>query len=133
MKRHGLQNQLTGSSLIEVLVTLFIVGVMVVFYQAASRSALLTRIAKDEDLALRIATHELEGLRAGGYMSLPASGSFSDSLLSNLASSSAAMNVSDYNTKTKQVTVTVSWTESGSSGAHSVSLSTLITQTGGLK
>lgn len=121
-----------GSSLIEVLITLLIIGVIAVFYDAALRSNMVTRNAKAKDLALRIATHQMEGLRAGGYAALPASGPFSDSLLSDLPSGSATMSISDYNAKTKQVSLTVSWIEPAG-GTHAVSLATLITQVGGLK
>ena len=122
-----------GFSLIEVVIAIFIITVMFAFYQAALRSTALARSAKYKDLALRIANNKMEELRAGGYGSLPASSPFSDPLLSSLPSGSAAMSISDYNDKTKQVSAIVSWKELAGSESHSVSLSTLITQVGGIQ
>ena len=123
----------TGFSLIEVVVTLFIIGVIFVIYQAALNGIFLTRNAKDQEIALRVATHKVEELRSLGYFSLPASGSFTDSQLSSLLQSSASMAISDYNLKTKQITVTVSWKETNTNVPHSLQLNTLISQDGGLK
>ena len=122
-----------GFSLIEVVITLFIIGVIFVVYQAALNGLFLTRNAKDSEIAVRIATHKMEELRAIGYANLPASGSFTDTLLSSLPQSSASMTISDYNLKVKQVKVTVTWREVRTSVSHSVVLDTLISQVGGLK
>ena len=123
----------TGFSLIEVVVTLFIIGVIFVLYQVALNGIFLTRNAKDQEVALRVATHKVEELRSLGYFSLPASGAFTDSQLSSLLQSSASMAISDYNLKTKQITVTVSWKENNTNVPHSLQLNTLISQDGGLK
>jgi prepilin-type N-terminal cleavage/methylation domain-containing protein len=123
----------TGFSLIEVVVTLFIIGVIFVIYQVALNGIFLTRNAKDQEVALRVATHKVEELRSLGYFSLPASGAFTDSQLSSLLQSSASMAISDYNLKTKQITVTVSWKENNTNVPHSLQLNTLISQDGGLK
>ncbi|MBI3572229.1 type II secretion system protein [Candidatus Kaiserbacteria bacterium] len=121
-----------GFSLIEIVITLFIVGVTLVLLQTVPRNLTLVRLAKDQDIALRIVDSELEVLRAGGYAALPASGSFSASQLALLPSGSGSLAVSDFNTKTKQVVATVSWQEPSRSTLSSVSLTTLITQVGGL-
>jgi prepilin-type N-terminal cleavage/methylation domain-containing protein len=122
-----------GFSFIEVVVSLFIIGTVIVLSSAILKAAPLSRHAKFENLALSIAQNELEGLRAAGYSSLPAAGSFSDPLLSSLPSGSGSLSVSDFNAKAKQVAVTVSWREEASSATSSVSLSTLISSVGGLK
>ncbi|OGG78086.1 hypothetical protein A3A36_02880 [Candidatus Kaiserbacteria bacterium RIFCSPLOWO2_01_FULL_52_12b] len=119
-----------GFSLVEILVTLFILGTMLVISQAIFLGAPVIQGAKNQDLALKIARNEVEVLRALGYTSLPVSSSFTDSLLSSLSSGSGALVVSDFNLGTKQVVVTVSWMERGV--AESVSLTTLITKAGGL-
>jgi prepilin-type N-terminal cleavage/methylation domain-containing protein len=122
-----------GFSLLEVVVSLFIIAVMLALYQVSLDSITLSRSAKDQDIALRVAGGKMEELRALGYASLPASGPFTDPQLSLLPGSSASLAVSDFNPKTKQATVTVSWLEPGSSPGRSVSLTTLITKLGGLQ
>jgi prepilin-type N-terminal cleavage/methylation domain-containing protein len=119
-----------GFTLIEVLVTIAIIGAMLVTSQAIRLGAPLVLAAKNQDLALKIAQHEVELLRAGGYSNLPPSGTFSDTLLASLPSGAGTLTVSTYNPKTKQIVVAVSWSEKGS--ARSVSLTTLITEIGGL-
>jgi|ERR1051326_5327943 Tfp pilus assembly protein PilV len=125
-------NLQSGMSIVEVLVALFIIVAALVLYQAALNSILLTRNTRDQDLAVKIASNQLESLRTGGYSAVPVSGPFSNSQLSLLPSGAGSLSVTTFNTKTKQVTATVTWTESNSN-QHSVSLSTLITETGGLK
>lgn len=117
-----------GFSLVEVTVALAIIGTMIV-----ATGTLLQRLpvngreVRDQDLALRIARTELENLRALGYAALPASGPFTDSLLSSLAGGAAAMTVSDFDAKTKQIEVQVTWLGSGLA-SRSVSLTTLLTE-----
>ncbi len=120
-----------GFTLVEIVVTLGIIAAALAVYAATIYTVFLTRDAKDQEIALRIADNELEGLRALGYAGLPASGSFTDSQLSSLNASAATITVTDFNSKTKKVTVTVSWQEPGK-GSRVVTLSTLLTQTGGL-
>lgn len=120
-----------GFTLIEVLITIFVVGVLVALYGVGVMTTSLTREAAHQDIALHAASQQLESLRMGGYAALPASGSFSNTQITQLPSGSGAMTVSALNAKTKQVVVTVSWQE-GSRGSRSVSLSTYITETGGL-
>lgn len=121
-----------GFSLVEVIVSIFIVGVMLLLLQAIIYSGVLVRTSKSQGIALAIARSELEILRAGGYAALPSSGSFSNSLLSSLPNATTTLIVNSYNEKTKQVTANVIWTDSGSATSSIVSLSTLITKTGGL-
>lgn len=122
-----------GFSLIEVTIAVAIIGMMTV-----STSMLLQRLpvsgreTRDQDLALKIVRTEIEILRAAGYASLPASGPFADSLLSNLASSTASVTVTDFNAKTKKVQASVSWRGS-SLVTRSVSLTTLVTENSTLK
>ena len=122
-----------GFSLIEVIISILFVGVMLILIQAVIHSSVLVRTAKNHGIALSIARNELEGLRAGGYAALPSSGSFADTLLNTLPkAATTTLTVSDYNEKTKQVVVSVVWLNSGMTASSTVSLSTLITQTGGL-
>lgn len=122
-----------GFSLIEVIISIFIVSVALILFQAIARSSVLVRTSKDQGIALAIARNELEALRAKGYAALPGSGSFSSSLLSALpGAATATLTVSAVNAKTKQVSASVVWSEPGAAASSTVSLSTLITETGGL-
>lgn len=120
-----------GFTLIEVVIAIFVIGSTVALYAAGLKTFAVTRSAGHGEVALRIAEGKLEALRAAGYAAVPTSGSFSDPALGTLPSATGTLAVSDSNAKTKRVTVTVSWQESTTS-PRSVSLSTLITQTGGL-
>lgn len=125
-------NSKSGFSLLEVIVTLFIIGLVLVLYQASLGKIKLIQYAKNQEIALRVANNKIEELRAGGYSALPASGSFSDSQLNSLSNSSANMTITDYNADTKRVLITIQWQESISSSLKNISLATLITKTGGL-
>ncbi len=122
-----------GFSLVEVIVSILIVGVMLILLLAVTHSNVLVRTAENQGIALSVARNKLEGLRSGGYAALPSSGTFPDSLISTLpALATTTLTVSVYNAKTKQVSVSVIWRDPGSSASSTVSLSTLITETGGL-
>jgi type II secretory pathway pseudopilin PulG len=120
-----------GFLLIEILIAIGVICVTFFMYKSLTDSTALVRNVSDEDIALKIANHKIEELRSLGYASLPVSGTFFDSLLASLPSGSAAIAISDYNSKTKNIMVTVSWVEPVT-GNRSVQLATLITQTGGL-
>ena len=121
----------SGFSLIEVVVSIGIVGVALVAVGALVHTIPLSQQTRYETLALTIATDEIEGLRTGGYAAIPAGGPFTNTLMSSLPSGSGTLTTADYNPKTKSVTVTVSWQKPGLA-ARTISLSTLITQVGGL-
>lgn len=120
-----------GFTLVEVLVAILVVGVLVALYGVGVMTTSLTREAAHQDVALHAASQQLGSLRMGGYTALPSSGSFSNTQVTQLPSGAGAMTISALNSKTKQVVVTVSWQEAGR-GSRSVSLSTYITETGGL-
>jgi prepilin-type N-terminal cleavage/methylation domain-containing protein len=119
-----------GFTLIEVVITIFLVGLLAVLTANILKVTPLSSHAKEEHTALAIASNKIEELRAGGYAAVPVSGSFSDPDLANLPNGGGALTVSAYNAKTKQVTVTVTWSESGTS--RNVALTTLVTGIGGL-
>jgi len=74
---------------------------------------------------------KLNELRAGGYATLPESGSFTNAELANIPQGVASTSITVYNEKTKQVMVGVSWL-GPDARTHFVSLYTLVTETGGL-
>lgn len=121
-----------GFSFIEVTVSLFIIGIVILLGTTILKSAPLTRHTAYQDTAVKIATNEIEILRAAGYDAIPTSGIFSDTLLTTLPSGTAALAVSTFNTNTKTVTATVSWIEKDGA-AYSVPITSLITKVGGLK
>jgi prepilin-type N-terminal cleavage/methylation domain-containing protein len=119
-----------GFSVIEVVVSLFMLGVILLVYAAANNTLILNRIAKHQQLAYRIAANELESIRALPYASIPSSGPFSDTLMTNLPSGSGALATSVYDSRTKQIVVTVTWREPGTSIDKTESVTTLITEGG---
>lgn len=122
----------SGFSFIEVIVTIFIIGLTLVLYQATLGKMRLIEYAKHQEIALRVANNKMEELRAGGYDALPLSGSFSDSQLDGFSDCSAKVIIAEYNATTKEVAVTVEWREPVSTALRNVTLTTLITKTGGI-
>jgi prepilin-type N-terminal cleavage/methylation domain-containing protein len=121
-----------GFTLIEVAVAVFVIGIMIVASAALLHGVPVSRVTHSQSIALAIAESQIETLRAAGYAALPASGSFTDSALSSLASSTASTTVTVYDSKTKRVDVGVSWLETDATRRY-VTLTTLIAQVGGLK
>ncbi|MDP1689992.1 MAG: type II secretion system protein [bacterium] len=120
-----------GFSLVEIVVTLFILSVTAIFATMVIGTIKVTRDSTFENVAFRIADSKLNELRAGGYATLPTSGPFSDSQLTALPQGLASTTVTDWNAKTKQVVIGVSWFGADST-THYVSLVTLVTESGGL-
>ena len=113
------------------LVALLIMSVTATFVTVVMGTIKLTRDVAYENSAFRIADSKLDELRAGGYAALFAGGVFSDPGLADLPQGAASTSVTVWNAKTKQVRADVSWL--GADGrAHAVSLTTLVTESGGL-
>lgn len=120
-----------GFTLVETVVALFILSVAVVFATIVVGTTKVVRDAALESSAFRIADNKLNELRAVGYAALPASGPFTDPELANLPNGLAGTSVSTVNAETKKIETSVSWT--GADGSpRSVSLTTLVTEVGGL-
>ena len=120
-----------GFSLVEVLISVFILGIAAVIYVTSTNTITLTRQTRFQDIAVRVASQKLATLRAAGYANLGAGGSFSDQLLSSLPAGSASTTISVYNANMKQVTVGVSWKEVRKTERY-LSETTLIVDNGGL-
>jgi len=133
MRYYGGMTTPRGFTLIEVVVSLFVMTVAVTLAGTMLHVIPLARHSKFEDLALKIAANQIESARSLGYGAAPASGAFADTLLSNLPSGSGVITVTDYNLKTKKITATVSWQESSGTASSSVALTTLVTMVGGLQ
>ena len=121
----------SGFTLIEVLIAVFIIGMLIALFGVGVMMMPLSREASHRDVALHGASVELETLRSTGYAQLPTSGSFSNTEVSSLPGGLGTTTIRAYNNTTKEVVVTVSWQEPGR-GYRAVSLTTLITETGGL-
>lgn len=120
-----------GFAFIELLVSLGIIIVAVTIATLVIDSIKIVRDAGYENSAFRIASTKLDELRAGGYDALTSSGPFTDPGLARLPQGSASTSIMDWNDKTKKVVAGVSWlTADGSTKV--VSLTTLVTKTGGL-
>lgn len=129
---HGLARRSTaeGFTLLETIVSIMIVGIVVVIFSTGSNTFILTRDAKQQDIAAHIASSKLALVRENGYAALPSDGPFADPLLSALPYGAASTSVTVVNAKTKQVDVIVGWKRGETQ--RSVTLTTLITETGGL-
>lgn len=122
-----------GFTLIEVVLTVILVGMIIVLSSLLVKTISLSRHERYVSTATSIAQGEIESLRAVGYDQLPASGPFSDDALTQLPSGTGTFEVSAYDDATKKVIVTVSWTDVSSNTSPSVMIATLIAKTGGLK
>lgn len=129
LRRSG---SLTGFTLIEVTVSLFVISVILVASTALLHGVPANELTRDQTVALSIARNELEALRAGGYAALPASGLFSDPSLASLASSTGSITVAAYDSRTKRVDVSVTWREKDAT-SHTIVLTTLVAEAGGLR
>ncbi len=130
MRRHTNKTNQTGFTLIEVLVTILLIGVTLVIYHGTSQSVVLNKWSRYKEIALRIADQKVQTLRTTSYSSIPASGTFTDPLISSLPDGAGTITVTDLNTKTKDVVVTVTWSNPQGTGTQQVQLETYITQGG---
>lgn len=119
-----------GFTLIEALLSIFVISVMFVMFQVATTSFVYYNTIRDQDRALRAANAELESLRALPYASLPGSGAFSNAEITALPNGRGVLTANAFNSQTKQMTATVTWFEPGGVATSTVSLTTLITQGG---
>ncbi len=123
-------NNQSGFSIIEALVSIFIIGVVLLLYSASSNTLLLNNNARHLEMAQRIAIEKMEDLRATSFGSLPASGSFTGTLLSGLPSGSGQITLTDINSSTKQIVVTVTWKEPSGRAQRSATFTTIKTKNG---
>ncbi len=123
-------NQQKGFGIIEVVVTLFLIGVTLLMFAIVSNSVVLNKYNKYKEVALRIAEHELQELRTTPYASLPSSGSLSNSQLSSIPQGAANLTITEIETGLSEAEVVVSWRNPSGTGTQQVSLSTYLWQTG---
>ena len=105
-----------GFSLIEVILSMFMVVVLFLLYVSALNLVALLKKVKMEDIAYHIANKQLETLRETPFASLPASGTITDTDLSTIPQGSGSYTVAAYAplNKMKEITVTVNWNDGSS-------------------
>ena len=120
----------SGFTVIEVLITLFMIGASLVLFQATTNSIILNRQGGYKEIALRIADKKIQTIRTTPFASIPASGSFADPALASLPNGQANLTVTDASATLKDVTVTVSWTHYTGTGTSEIKLQTYVLQGG---
>lgn len=125
----NLKNQ-QGFGIMEVVVTLFIIGTTLLLFAIVSNAIVLNKYNRYKEIALRIAEHELQELRTTPYANLPGSGSLTNSQLSSIPQGTASLVISEISTGLTEATVTVSWRNPSATGTQQVNLATYIWQTG---
>ena len=100
-------------SLIEVVISMFMIAVLFVFYTAALNTVALSKKLRFENLAYHVANKQMEVLRDTAFSSLPSSGTISDSQLSQIPSGAGSYTISSYPGYggMKEIVVTVIWND----------------------
>jgi prepilin-type N-terminal cleavage/methylation domain-containing protein len=120
-----------GFSIIEVVISLFILGIIIIVYAASANTVTINQRARNKQLAVRIAVSEIESLRSTPYTSFPSSYNITNTMLANLPHGAmGTVTISDYNDMTKQIVASVTWTDPGKTASSNYSLTTLVTQGG---
>jgi prepilin-type N-terminal cleavage/methylation domain-containing protein len=119
-----------GFTLIEVLVTILLIGATLAIYRVTAQTVVVNKWNKNKEVALRIAEKKMESLRTTSFASLPSTGSFADAALSDLPSGAGNLTVTNVNDETKNIQVTVTWTNPGDPTSQSISIETSITEGG---
>jgi prepilin-type N-terminal cleavage/methylation domain-containing protein len=120
----------SGFTIIEVLVTLLIIGVTLLLYTVISNSITLNKYNRYKEVALRVAETSLQNLRTIDYNSLPASGPFTNAQIQTLPEGSANLEITEVSTGLSKATVTVSWRSPSSNTMQAISLSTFLSEHG---
>lgn len=102
-----------GLSLIEVIVSMFLIVALFVLYLSALNTVLILKKTNTEDIAYHIANKQMEALREIPIASLPAAGSITDSQLTLITAGTGSYAVNNYASMAgmKEIVVTVGWTE----------------------
>lgn len=128
--KKNIESTQTGFSIIEVLVTLFIIGITLLLFAVVSNAIVLNKYNRYKEIALRVAETKLAELRTTPHGNLPTSGTFSNSQVEKLPQGNAAMAFTEVATGLTQATVTVTWQNTQNTGTQEISLSTYISQFG---
>jgi prepilin-type N-terminal cleavage/methylation domain-containing protein len=112
VNRRGLHDQ-SGMTMIELLVSLGMVGMLLVLFAASFNIVVLTKKVRNENIAYHVANKRMETLRSVPFASLPTSAGFFDSSLNDVPNSSASYVIQDYPSFSgvKEMIVTVQWND----------------------
>ena len=115
-----------GFSLIEIIVSLFLILVLFSLCLFEVSTLNISRKQRYENIAYHVANKQMEDLRATPFLSLPSSGTISDPQLSQIPSGAGSYTVADYAgySGMKKIIVTVTWNDGNS---NSVAMQTLAT------
>ncbi|HMQ02112.1 MAG TPA: prepilin-type N-terminal cleavage/methylation domain-containing protein [Candidatus Doudnabacteria bacterium] len=127
---NNLRNKQNGFSIIEVMVSLLIIGTTLLLYTVISNSITLNKYNRYKEVALRSAETQLQVLRTTSYNSLPASGTFTNSQIQSLPEGAGAMVIEEVSAGLSEATVTISWRSPASEAMQEISLSTFLSQHG---
>jgi prepilin-type N-terminal cleavage/methylation domain-containing protein len=119
-----------GFTIIEIVVTLFIIGVTLILFRATANSLLLNKSDRFREIALHIADKKLQTVRTTTFASIPASGTFTDTQLSTIPNGQATMTVTDINSKLKDVSIVVTWSGPKNGSTQQVHLETYVASGG---
>lgn len=113
MSSSRIKDHQSGMSLIEVIISMGMLAVLLILYAGALNIVAHTKKLKYENLAYHVASKQMEELRATPFASLPASGSISDAMLSQIPSGNGTFTTADYASYSgmKEITVTVTWND----------------------
>ena len=124
-----------GFTLIEIVLSLFLILAIVVILFATSGTFIPSRTTSLQGIATKIATREIENLRKTNFAALPSCPSpggcpIADTDLARLPSGEATRAIDDYqgSGQIKQVTVKITWIDKGA--PKEIILETLISENG---
>jgi type II secretory pathway pseudopilin PulG len=126
----GKRSNQKGFGLVEVLVSFFIMGVMLLLFQIISNAVVLNKYNRFKEIALRVAEKQIQTLRTISYGDLPESGSFSDAQLSSIPSGAGNIVITEEDDGLKRVQVTVTWRNPQATADQSLTLETYISRGG---
>ncbi len=120
----------SGFTIVEVLISIFIIGVTLILFAMVSHAVLLNKYNRYREIALRVAENQIQVLRTTAYGSLPSTGSFNNSLLSSIPQGAGTQTITQVATGFKQATVAVTWRNPTSTANQQVVFSTYLWQYG---
>lgn len=120
----------SGSSLVEVLVAIMIMGAFLVAFQSVFIALTINRAIRHQETAARVARTKIESLRVLPFGALPPGGPFADPLLAKLPGGQANLVIADVGVNIKQVVVVITWSEGERAVTRTVEFVTLIASGG---
>ncbi len=124
------KNRQSGFTLVEIVITVFIIGVMLMLYQVAGNATRHNQTSGYKEMALRIAHKEIQNIRTTPFATIPTSGAIINPSLDSLPQSSAYLTRTDIEEGLVSIQVEVFWINPGETAQQNLSLTTYISQGG---